>query len=133
MKKIQNILLIDDDFPTNYLHEIYLKDSGLVENVHSKLDTDEAIEFLKIAHEEDRSPELIFIDINLPGKDGFDFINDFDMLDEAIKTKSKVIMCSTSNNPKDVAKTKSYSTIQEIITKPLTAEKFIPLAEKYLG
>lgn len=131
MKKIKELLLIDDDYPTNYLHEIILKETGLIENIHAKTSVDEAIVFIKEKYEEGCSPELIFIDINLPAKNGFNFIEEFDELNEDLKSKSKVVMFSTSENPKDLEKSKSYDTIQQMLLKPLNEEIILSLVQKF--
>ena len=131
MKKIKNLLLIDDDYPTNFLHEIILKDSGLVENISSCTSVDDGIAFIKKSYEEGNSPELIFIDINIPAKNGFVFVEEFDNLDEAIKSKSIVLMFSTSQNPKDVKKSESYKTIKDMLIKPLDENIMKTLIEKF--
>lgn len=132
MEKIQNILLIDDDFPTNYLHEIYLKDSGKVENIHIKNSAVEGLDFIKEAFEKNISPTFIFIDINLPEKNGFEFVDEFNNLSEDLKSKSHIIMCTTSQSPKDVDKANEIESIKSIVVKPLTAEKFEALIERFI-
>jgi len=131
VKRIKNILLIDDDYPTNYLHKIILMDTGHIDNIHDCTSVDDGINFLKEKFEENQSPELIFIDINLPAKNGFDFIEEFDALDSELKSKSIVIMFSTSENPRDLEKSKQYSTIQDMLLKPLNEEIIFYLIEKF--
>jgi len=122
MKKLKNILLIDDDYPTNFLHEIILTDSGRVENIEAKLTADLGMAYLHEAFEKDISPELIFLDINLPAKNGFEFMDEYELLPEEIKSKSQIIMFSTSENPSDIQRSKTYPSIKEIIVKPISEE-----------
>lgn len=131
MKKLKNILLIDDDYPTNYLHEIILKETNLIENIHACTSVDSALVFLKEKFEEGNSPELIFIDINLPAKNGFNFVEEFDEFDEELKSKSIVLMFSTSQNPKDLERSKSFSTIKDMLIKPLNEEVMLTIIEKF--
>lgn len=131
MNKVEHVLLIDDDLPTNYLHEIYLRESGRVEHIHTRMSVDEGINFLESAFAENKSPEFIFIDINLPAKNGFDFLDDYLKLSKELQGKSKIIMCTTSENPRDLERSKLYPAVLKVITKPLTAEKFTIIVEEF--
>lgn len=131
MKKLKHILLIDDDYPTNFLHEIILKETGLVENIDACTSVDKAIEHIIEKDKIDESPELIFIDINLPAKNGFQFVEEFDQLEQSLKDKSTIIMFSTSENPSDIQKSKSYSSIKDIMVKPLSESILSTIIEKF--
>lgn len=131
MNKLKSILLIDDDYPTNFLHEIILKETGLVDNIDACTSVDDAIVFLKEKHAENASPQLIFIDINLPAKNGFQFVEEFDQLDKSIQEQSLIVMFSTSENPKDLERSKTYSSIKDILVKPLNEEIIKGLIDKF--
>lgn len=131
LKKLKTILLIDDDYPTNFLHEIVLKDSGRVENIEAKMTADLGMAYLKESFEKNDSPELIFLDINLPAKDGFEFMEEYELLPDDIKSKSKIIMFSTSQNPQDIQKSKTYPSIEDIIVKPITEEIINSIINNY--
>lgn len=131
MKKIERILLIDDDYPTNFLHEIIIKETGLVDKIDACTSVDDAIVFLQDKHRSGESPQLIFIDINLPAKNGFQFIEEYDQLDAALKEKSTIVMFSTSENPKDLEKSKTYSSIKDILVKPLNEDIIKGLLDKF--
>lgn len=131
MTSIPNVLLIDDDYATNYLHNIFLEDSGCIEHIHVTRGTDEAIEFLTSLTKPEDIPQFIFLDINLPARDGWEFIMEYDNLSDDIKDASKIIMLSTSENPRDVEKSKTMASVAEYRVKPLSVEIIKELVNKY--
>ena len=65
-------------------------------------------------------PDVIFLDINMPIVDGFVFLFEFEMFPDQIKEKCKVIILSSSNNKRDIAKIVDNEYVIKFITKPLT-------------
>jgi CheY-like chemotaxis protein len=51
--------------------------------------------------------------------DGFQFLDEFERLHDATKTKCKIVMLTSSINPQDVNKSKEYSYVKKYINKPL--------------
>ncbi len=129
MKRIKNILLIDDDYPTLYLHEIYIIESKIVDDIHKCMSVDEAIIFLKDSNQP--RPDVIIFDINLPGKSGFDFLEEYMNLSIEQKESIKLFMCSTSESPRDLERLQEFPIVEAIIEKPLTTEKILEIAKSY--
>ena len=86
----------------------------------------EAIEHLRSTGER---PDLLLVDINMPGTDGFEFLRSCqkDSLLECSETT--VVMCSSSNHPTDLDMARQQPCISEYIEKPLTTEQFARIAE----
>lgn len=122
-KKINCILLIDDDKATNFLHKEIIKETGLVEKVVEVLSGYEALEYLeKMEDGKYPQPDIIFLDINMPAMSGWEFLEEYDKLDEGKKAKIVVVMLTTSVNPDDKEKAKSKGLINGFFNKPLTFE-----------
>lgn len=66
-------------------------------------------------------PELIFLDINMPVWDGWDFLDEFLKLPESEKVS--IIIMTSSVDPIDRKKASSYKQVSHFIVKPLTLEK----------
>lgn len=123
MKKIRNVLLIDDDEPTNFIHKKIIQSSGFVENVHIAQGGQEALEYLGSNGKGDRDtslPELIFLDINMPAMDGWEFLVHYGKLTHLQKENTVIVMLTTSLNPDDELKAKGIKEVYGYRNKPLT-------------
>ena len=118
-------MLIDDDKATNFLHSKTIKDVDKDINIIIKYSVYDALDFLKKSEESLlNSINLILLDINLPGLDGWDFLMEYNKLDLNIK----VSMLTTSNNPNDRLKAEEFG-VNFFLVKPLTAESFLKTLE----
>lgn len=131
MKVLKKVLLIDDDYATNYLHELFLEESGRTEEILVAKSVDEALDIIRKCVEEKSMPEIIFLDINLPARNGWEFIEEYESMINDRNLESLVVMLSTSENPKDLEKSKDYKLIKEYKIKPLSVEIINELVDKY--
>jgi CheY-like chemotaxis protein len=74
-------------------------------------------------------PELIFLDINMPVMNGFEFLDSFRQLTFLNKENVRIVMLTNSYNEDDVEKCKEYGVLQ-YVNKPLTDQKIKDLIEK---
>lgn len=128
---LKNVMLVDDDYATNYLHQLFLEESQRVENVLVAKSADEALSILKDGMSTGQIPEIIFLDINLPAKNGWEFIDEYSEIVGEASNNSKVIMLSTSENPRDMEKSKEYKLIKEYRIKPLSVPIINEIIDKY--
>ncbi len=117
-KPIQLAMLIDDSDIDNMLHTRTLKKSGLVEHVIAFEYAEEALKFLSKG---EHGVDVIFLDINMPRMDGFEFLAAYSELKNQQAT-TIVTMLSTSSNPTDEDRAKSFSSVAMYHAKPLTTE-----------
>jgi CheY-like chemotaxis protein len=130
MKNALNcIMLIDDSLDDNFFHEREIKKASLTKVVITKNSGKKALEYL-IAKEEPRS-DLIFLDINMPGMNGWEFLDEYCKLDTELQSQAIVIMLTTSDNLDDLQRAKSWTIISDYITKPLTKEMIRDIAGRY--
>ena len=127
MKKVNCILLIDDDENDNFFHKIIINETGLCNQVKIAIDAESALDYLIKSGDPKPSeffpiPDIIYLDINMPRMNGFDFLDEYEKLDEKIKSKIVIVMLTTSINPNDKIKAESYPVIKEFQNKPLTEE-----------
>ncbi len=131
-KTLNCIMLVDDDADDNFIHERVIKRSNAAEHVIAKQTGMEAIEYLKSNQDNDRQPpDLIFLDINMPGMNGWEFLGEYEKLDEKSKSKAIIVMLTTSENPDDKMKAKAINLASDFKTKPLTQEMLEEIIEKY--
>lgn len=108
-----NILLIDDDYPTNMLHQFVLKRVDLFKQVQV---AQTATDALGILVKGDFLPDLIFLDINMPAMNGFEFI---EALRKTNLSIPPIVLLTTSHNPADQQKATEYNEIKQYRNKPL--------------
>ena len=71
---LDTILLIDDDEIVNFLNKIIIDRSGIVKNVIVASSATEALELLEKMAQKGVWPDIMLVDINMPGVDGWKFI-----------------------------------------------------------
>ena len=128
------IYVIDDDKANVFLNKVMFADVGLT-NVQSFSMVDAALDELrKVCAEgnEEKYPVIILLDINLPVKTGWDFLDEMRALSCHFSRAPKVFITSSSDHPRDVGKAKTYSEVAEFIPKPMTEEVAARLRDQYI-
>ena len=123
---IDVLMLIDDSSFDQMVYRRICDKSGLVRKLVQFVDATEALEYLSDPASE--KPNLILLDINMPKMDGFEFL-------QAATERFGVALCpivvmlTTSLNPKDEERAKSFEVVQEFLNKPLTHHQIKSLCQ----
>jgi len=104
MKQLNCILLIDDDEPTNFLNKLTLEQAGCATHIRIAPSGQAALDYLRGGSDEYPRPDLIFLDINMPAMDGWEFLAQYRSLPQEKKADTVLIMLTTSLNPDDEKK-----------------------------
>jgi CheY-like chemotaxis protein len=123
--RFQRVLLIDDNEIDNFINERIITSSGFADTVTTKTGTDQAIAYLRETGDDvAKLPQIVFLDLNMPEKDGFVFLDLFNELNVAVRTFCKVIVLSSSISPEDINRASANPHVVKYLNKPL-AEKYL--------
>ena len=137
MKKLNCILLVDDNEDDNYFHTLTIQELNAAEQIKTAINGVKALEYLEKGKEDPQNfpiPDLIFLDINMPGINGFEFLEKAKqrkLIHEGVP--AVVVMLTSSLNPNDEKKAKEQfsSEIKDFQNKPLTVEMLKKIIEKF--
>ena len=121
--RFENVMIIDDN-----LIDLYIASRMITKNSFGKkvLQYSSAIEALKYLQENQDNisqlPEVIFVDIYMPGMSGFEFMKEYDKLSTPLKDLCKVFIISSSIDEQDLNCANNDKNIVAMKEKPITKE-----------
>lgn len=130
-KKLECVLLVDDDEDDNFFHQIVLERMDIANVIAIAQNGIEALEYLK--KENQIIPELIFLDINMPKMNGWEFLEQYKDLDPNQKAKITIVMLTTSANPDDLKRAREMEDVTGYKTKPLSKEMLTEILNSYFS
>ncbi len=128
MKKLECILLVDDDKVCNAVNEGIINMTDNHVKVQTALNGQSALEFLR--EHGHHSPQLILLDLNMPVMDGLAFLEEFTRLPERKRENIAIVILSSSGYEKEMERARGYKVVRACVTKPLTPEKMVSIIEE---
>ncbi|MBC8768959.1 response regulator [Arenibacter sp. BSSL-BM3] len=124
MNSSLNVCIVDDDDIYQFTIVKTLKALELTDRIMVFSDGEEALEFmLDNINEDDELPDVIFLDIDMPVMDGFQFMEEYVKIKSNIGKKITIYMVSSSVDPADIERAKKISEITDYIVKPITHDQ----------
>lgn len=119
MKKFNTIWLIDDDEIFRFSAEQLMEMGDFTQHVVSFENGEEALQAIdKLMRQEMATPDLIFLDVNMPVLDGWQFLDELSKYD--LPTDFKIYMLSSSADMADMSQVAKYPVVQKYLLKPIS-------------
>ncbi len=110
---MKKILLLDDDPINNYVNQKFIEKTHPGSDVTEFLEAGQALNYLK-----ENTPDLIFLDIDLPHINGWQFLHQY----QHFPNKSKIVILTSSIDPTDKERALAYDCVDGFIVKPLNSQ-----------
>lgn len=130
---INKVLCIDDDQITLVLSDLVIKKSGFANEVVNAFNGREGIQWFsnhfKSKPAANDAPQIIFLDINMPIMNGWDFLHEYEMKYADRLPDTKVVIVSSTVNPEDFSIANKHALVIDFLHKPMTIEGLTELME----
>ena len=131
MKKIDLACIVDDDMIHQILLKKHLDNTGLVDHYLVFNNGKEVYQDLESRIEENRElPRVIFLDLQMPVWDGWQFLEEFGKLN--IEEKIEIFIVTSSIFEKDYKRAQTYNLDKNYLIKPINTEKLKACLEKLM-
>lgn len=132
MRKINMSCIIDDDPIFVYGTKKVMKEVDFCSDVIVYNNGQDAINGLRnLVEEKKELPSLIFLDLNMPVMDGWEFLDDFITIPNNNIEKVHVYVISSSIDANDFIRARNYEVVNNYILKPITPEDLVAVLKMF--
>jgi CheY-like chemotaxis protein len=117
-----DFLVVDDDEINLYIMTRLVEKARYKTNMVTRTDGKLGVDYLEeLIENKETLPKLIFVDINMPGTDGWEFLEKYRELN--VEQDIEVYMLTSSVFDIDIEKSKNYEFLSGFISKPITVQQ----------
>ncbi len=124
--RYKSVMIVDDNEIDCLINEKMIEAARFAEKVFTYSSGSGALDYLrnidKNALDASLIPQLIFLDINMPILDGFQFLDEFEKFSDSLKSHTKILMVSSSISPRDIERANSNPRVRKYVNKPLSVK-----------
>jgi len=125
--RYDTVMLIDDSEIDNFINQKMIEGCNFAERIYVHTSSKSALEFLNNFvrakdFPKDLIPQIIFLDINMPIMDGFQFAEEFHKISSPLLKDIKIVFLTSSINPIDQKRALATKQVEGFINKPLTKD-----------
>ncbi len=112
----ESCMIVDDSEADQFYAKLIIESFDPTITIYQAYDGREALTKLSKL---DSQPDLIFLDINMPGMNGHEFLKEYDTWENK---SAVVVMLTSSSQEIDVKRSKAYNCVKRYLNKPLNKE-----------
>ncbi|WP_281228457.1 response regulator [Flavobacterium aquiphilum] len=130
---LEIIMCIDDDPITLMLFKKVVQKASFAKDIINAINGQQAISLINTINNnpnQEKKPEIIFLDLNMPIMGGWEFIDLFNTSNYQNLKNTKIVILTSTIDPEDIKKSKSYPNVIEFLPKPITVEMLNDLKAK---
>lgn len=120
-------MLIDDDPIVNMVNQTLIRSINPDITISAFTSAEEALTGLSADHEK----TLLLLDLNMPHFDGWDFLDAFTAMPDAVKRKFRIYVLSSSIDNMDKQRARGYLEVKDYLVKPLLKTALVSAIEQY--
>ena len=129
MNTIRKYIIVDDDQFSNILCGIEIENAVGEAEITTFTVPEKALAYIRDEFGKQLGLTILFLDINMPTLSGWEFMKQYDRLDETTRKQIRVYIVSSSVDDRDKTKAKANNSIMGLISKPLNQEAIISIAQ----
>lgn len=129
-RQVDHILVVDDEDDCNFVTRLVLKKAGFTGRITCFTIAEEALEHMRRKAD---TPDLLFVDINMPRLNGFQFLEICEEESLLPNGLTSVVMFSSSNRPMDLERALSYRSVKGYVEKALSVESFTKVLNDHMN
>ena len=117
---LHKVMIVDDSNIDLLVAQMSIIKYGFAKEVVTKQSARSGLDYLlSVCETPELLPQLIFLDINMPELNGFDFLDEFEKLPPTIHQYCNIMMLSTSLEESDHIRATSNRFVSKFLNKPL--------------
>lgn len=126
-----HFIVIDDSKLDCFIADKIIQNTGRSASIHTFQQPADALEHIMKIDIANAGKTIVFVDIQMPVMNGFEFVEAFEALDEEFKKPFIIYMLSSSINENDITRVRRYPSVKQFLNKPLSAKTMTTVLEEY--
>lgn len=121
---MKTVYLIDDDPVFLYLAQRIIQTIDPTLTIATFADGELAMNRLKEIHnDQDLLPDIIFLDLNMPVMDGWEFLQNYTRFYQGAPGDIALYILSSTISPEDIERAKQYPVVLDFLIKPVDKQR----------